>query len=133
MYLLDTNVLSALRKGDDRSNLTRWMSAQRMSDLYVSVASVAEVERGVTRQRRRNPTFARTLASWVDGVLAIYGERILPVDLAVARRWGILSGVLGHQSEDLIIAATALEHGLTVVTRNIRHFEPTGVPVLNPF
>ena len=133
MYLLDTNVLSALRKGDDRSNLTGWMSAQRMSDLYVSVVSVAEVERGITRQRRRNPAFAQALASWMDGVLAVYGERILPVDLAVARRWGILSGALGHQSEDLIIAATALEHGLTVVTRNVRHFEPTGVPVLNPF
>ncbi len=133
MYLLDTNVLSALRKGDDRSNLTGWMSAQRMSDLYVSVVSVAEVERGITRQRRRNPAFAQALASWMDGVLAVYGEHILPVDLAVARRWGILSGALGHQSEDLIIAATALEHGLTVVTRNVRHFEPTGVPVLNPF
>ena len=133
MYLLDTNVLSALRKGDDRSSLTRWMSAQRMSDLYVSVVSVAEVERGITRQRRRNPAFAQALASWMDGVLAVYGERILPVDLAVARRWGILSGALGHQSEYLIIAATALEHGLTVVTRNVRHFEPTGVPVLNPF
>ena len=133
MYLLDTNVLSALRKGDDRSNLTGWMSAQRMSDLYVSVVSVAEVERGITRQRRRNPAFAQALASWMDGVLAVYGERILSVDLAVARRWGILSGALGHQSEDLIIAATALEHGLTVVTRNVRHFEPTGVPVLNPF
>ena len=133
MYLLDTNVLSALRKEENWSSLTRWMSAQRTSDLYISVASVAEVERGITRQQRRNPEFARALASWLDSVLAVYGDRILPVDLAVARRWGILSGALGHQSEDLIIAATALEYGLTVVTRNVRHFEPTGVPVHNPF
>ena len=133
MYLLDTDVISVLRKGEGTSNLTGWMSAQRMPDLYISVVSIGEIERGITRQERRNPAFALTLASWLDDMLAVYGDRILPVDLAVARRWGILSGALGHQSEDLMIAATALEHGLTVVTRNVRHFEPTGVPVLNPF
>ncbi len=133
MFLLDTDVISALRKDEGVSNVTQWMSAQRMSDLYMSVVSVAEVERGIARQQRRNPEFARTLAAWLDTVLAVYGDRILPVDLAVARRWGILSGALGHDNADLLIAATALEHGLTVVTRNVRHFEPTGVPVLNPF
>ena len=132
MYLLDTDVISVLRKDEGTSNLTGWMSAQRMPDLYISVVSIGEIERGIARQQRRNPEFALTLASWLDDVLAVYGDRILPVDLPVARRWGILSGALGHQSEDLMIAATALEHGLTVVTRNVRHFEPTGVPVLNP-
>ena len=73
------------------------------------------------------------MAAWLDDLLTVYAERILPIDLAVARRWGILSGSLGHDNSDLFIAATALEHGLTVVTRNVRHFEPTGVPVLNPF
>ena len=62
----------------------------------------------------------------------MYGERILAVDLSAARRWGRLSDGLGHESADLLIAATALEHGLTVVTRNVRYFEPTGVPVLDP-
>ena len=133
MFLLDTDVISVLRKDEGASNLTRWMSAQRMPDLYLSVVSIAEVERGITRQERRNPAFALTLASWLDDVLAVYGDRILPVDLPVAKRWGRLCAVLGHQNDDLIIAATALEHGLTVVTRNVRHFEPTGVPVLNPF
>lgn len=133
MYLLDTDVISVLRKDEGTSNLTGWMSAQRMPDLHISVVSIGEIERGIARQERRNPAFALTLASWLDDVLAVYSDRILPVDLPVARRWGILSGALGHQSEDLMIAATALEHGLTVVTRNVRHFEPTGVPVLNPF
>ena len=133
MYLLDTDVLSAFRKRDRNPGLLAWVSAQRMSDLHISVVSVGEIERGITRQQRHDPEFALTLASWLDDVLAVYAERILPVDLLVARRWGILSGALGHQSEDLFIAATALEHGLTVVTRNVRHFEPTGVPVLNPF
>ena len=80
-----------------------------------------------------NPTFARALALWLDSVLALYGDHILPVDVASARRWGRLSNVLGHDGADLLIAATALEHGLTVVTRNVRHFEPAGVKVLDPF
>ena len=133
MFLLDTDVISALRRWEGVSNLTAWMEAQRPSDLYISVVSLGEVERGITRQQRRNPAFARTLASWLDSVLVLFTDRILPVDLAVARRWGRLSGALGHDSPDLFIAATALEHGLTVVTRNVRHFEPTGVPALNPF
>ncbi len=65
-------------------------------------------------------------------MLSLYGDRILPVDASTARRWGRLSGTLGHEGTDLLIAATAIEHGLTVVTRNVRHFEPTGVPVLDP-
>ena len=133
MFLLDTDVLSAFRKRDRNPGLLAWMSAQRVSDFYISVVSIGEIERGITRQERRNPEFARTLASWLDDVLAVYVERILPVDRAVAKRWGHLSGALGHDNTDLFIAATALEHGLTVVTRNVRHFEPTGVPVLNPF
>ena len=133
MFLLDTDVLSAFRKRDRNPGLLGWMSVQRMSDLYVSVVSVGEMERGITRQQRRNPEFAQVLAAWLDDLLTVYAERILPIDLTVARRWGILSGSLGHDNSDLFIAATALEHGLTVVTRNVRHFEPTGVPVLNPF
>ena len=66
-------------------------------------------------------------------VLAWYGDRILMVDIPTARRWGQLSATLGYAGADLLIAATALEHGLIVVTRNVRHFEPTGVEVLNPF
>ena len=133
MFLLDTDVLSAFRKRDRNPGLLGWMSVQRMSDLYVSAVSIGEMERDITRQQRRNPEFAQVLAAWLDDLLTVYAGRILPIDLAVARRWGILSGALGHDNTDLFIAATALEHGLTVVTRNVRHFEPTGVPVLNPF
>ena len=133
MFLLDTDTLSGFRKRNRDPGLLDWISAQRMSDLYISVVSIGEIERGVIRQQRRNPEFARSLAVWLDGLMTVYAERILPVDLAVARHWGILSGALGHDNSDLFIAATALEHGLTVVTRNVRHFEPTGVPVLNPF
>ena len=133
MYLIDTDVLSALRRRDRCPEAVRWLAVQSTADLYLSVITVGEVERGISRQQGRDPAFARELAVWRDRVLAWYGERILDVDVPTARRWGQLSHALGHDSADLIIAATALEHGLTVVTRNVTHFEPTGVPVHNPF
>ena len=132
MFLVDTDVLSALRRPERSPAVNRWVAERRTTDLYVSVVSVAEIEWGITRQEHRNPAFARVLAAWLDSVISLYGERILPVDASTARRWGRLSGALGHESADLLIAACAIEHGLTVVTRNVRHFEPTGVPVLDP-
>ena len=133
MFLLDTDVLSALRRRERNSEAVRWMETQRTADLYISVVTVGEIERGITQQQPHNPSFAGELALWLDRVLAWYSDRILIVDAATARRWGRLSATLGHDGADLLIAATALEHGLTVVTRNVRHFEPTGVPTLNPF
>ena len=118
---------------DRHPEVAQWLEAQRTVDLHLSVVTVGEVERGITQQRLRNPTFAEDLARWLDRVLGWYGDRILPVTLPVARRWGQLSATLGHGGADLLIAATALEHGLAVVTRNVAHFEPTGVQVLNPF
>ena len=132
MFLLDTDVLSALRRRDRSPGIAGWLEAQRTTDLYLSVVSVGEIERGVTQQRHRNPTFAGELAGWLDRLLAWYSDRILPIDAATARRWGQLSATLGHDGADLLIAATALEHGLIVVTRNVRYFEPTGVPTLAP-
>ncbi len=132
MYLIDTDILSALRKRQRDPRIADWMSAQRTADLYLSVVTVGEIERGITAQLDRDPAFAERLGTWLDDVLRVYADRILPIDLPVARRWGRLSQSLGHNSADLLIAATALEHGLTVVTRNVRHFEPTGAPVLDP-
>ena len=132
-FLLDTDVLSALRRRDRHQSVAEWLECQRTADLHLSVVTIGEVERGITRQRDRNPAFAQELAGWLDNVLAWYGDRVLAVDTGTARRWGQLSGVLGHANADLLIAATALEHGLAVVTRNIRHFEPTGVEAINPF
>ena len=133
MFLLDTDVLSALRRRERNLDIARWVGKQRTADLYLSVVTVGEIERGIARQQRRDPDFAQELAIWLDRLLAWYGERILPVDVATARRWGRLSSTLGHEGADLLIAATALEHGLTVVTRNVRHFEPIGVPVVGSF
>lgn len=133
MYLVDTVVLSELRKVQRAPAVERWLAAQRPTDLYLSVVTIGEIERGIERQRAANRDFAETLAGWLDKVLILYADRILAVDLAVSRRWGRLSAALGHAGADLLIAATALEHGLAVVTRNVRRFEPTGVAVLDPF
>lgn len=132
-FLLDTDILSALRRRERHRPVAEWLEAQRTADLHLSVVTIGEVERGIARQRDRDPAFARELAGWLDKVLTWYGDRVLAVDIGTARRWGQLTEALGHPSADLLIAATALEHGLAVVTRNTRHFEPTGVPVINPF
>ena len=133
MHLIDTVVLSELRKPQRDAGLASWVERQRTTDLFVSVITIGEIERGIAQQRARDQNFAAALAAWLDRVLALYGERILPFDLQVARRWGQLSATLGNDSADLMISATALEHGLTVVTRNVSDFEPTGVATLNPF
>ena len=126
MFLLDTDILSALRRRYCHPEAVAWLEAQRTVNLHLSVVTIGEIERGVAQ-------LAGELARWLDLVLAWYGDRILTVDIPTARRWGQLSAALGHAGADLLIAATALEHGLIVVTRNVRHFEPTGVEVLNPF
>ena len=133
MFLLDTDVLSALRRRDRHSETAQWLATQQTSDLHLSVMTVGEIQRGIVQQERHNPLFARDLASWLARVLTWYGDRVLLFDGSTAQRWGRLSASLGHDSVDLMIAATALEHGLTVVTRNVRDFAPTGVEVFNPF
>lgn len=133
MYLIDAVVLSELRKRRRDSRLAAWVERQRATDLFVSVITIGEIERGVARQRATDPDFAVALATWLDRVLALYSDRILPFDLQIARRWGQLSAALANDSADLMISATALEHGLIVVTRNVSDFAPTGVATLNPF
>ena len=132
MYLVDTGVLSALRRKHRNPEVAQWLLEQRAADLFLSVVSIGEIERGIFQQQRVNPAFARALSEWLDKLVTLYGGRILEVNLAVSRRWGQLFASVGHQSPDLLIAATALEHGLTVVTLNVRRFKPTGVGVIDP-
>ncbi len=133
MFLIDTDVLSALAKRQRNANVEAWFTRQRTADLFLSVVTIGEIERGIALQQGRDPDFAAMLARWLDQVIATYGDRILPFDLAAARRWGVLSATIGNDSADLQIAATALEHGLTVVTRNVSDFTRAGVPTLDPF
>ena len=135
MYLLDTMILSEVRKRPaqrDR-NLVAWIKTAPSEQLFVSVVTIGEIERGIERQRSVDPGFAERLANWLEVTLRLYEGRILPVGLDVARRWGRLSHHVGNKGMDLAIAATALQHGLAVVTRNVSDFTPTGVTVINPF
>jgi predicted nucleic acid-binding protein len=133
MYLLDTDVISELRRRRRNRNVVAWISNVSAADLFLSVMTIGEIELGIARQRDRNPSFAKDLADWLEVTLRAYEERILPLTVGIARRWGRLAAQLGNKQLDLAIAATALEHGLTVVTRNVSDFEPTGVTVLDPF
>ncbi len=133
MFLIDTMVLSELRLRQRDPGVVAWIGRQRQEDCFLSVVSIGEIERGIARQRTTDAGFALQLAGWLDQLLRLYGDRLLPVDVGVARRWGQLSAEIGHDGADLLIAATALERGLTVVTRNLRHFTPTGVATLNPW
>jgi predicted nucleic acid-binding protein len=133
MYLLDTDVISELRRRRRNRNVVAWISNVSAADLFLSVMTIGEIELGIARQRVRNPSFAKDLADWLEVTLRAYEERILPLTVGIARRWGRLAAQLGNRQLDLAIAATALEHGLTVVTRNVSDFEPTGVTVLDPF
>jgi predicted nucleic acid-binding protein len=133
MTLLDTVVLSELRKSQPSSAVIQWLSRQRDSELFLSVVSLGEIERGIEKKRSSDPDFAVVLGRWLDDLVNLYGDRILPITPTIARRWGSLSARIGNGSADLLIAATAITHGLKVATRNVRHFAPTGVDVINPF
>ena len=131
MILLDTMVLSELRKRRPHPKVVAWLRPQPSDQVFISVVSLGEIERGIHRTADR--TFAESLTLWLDELMRFYADRILPVTPDIARRWGRLSAELGHEGADLLIAATAASHRLTVVTRNLRHFKPTGVMLVDPF
>ena len=133
MYLLDTDVVSALRRPERHPRAAGWFQSHQSYDKFISVITFGEMERGIRMAERNDLIFAQHLTSWRNRVLLIYGDNVLPVHLPTARIWGRLSASIGNTSPDLFIAATALEHDLIVVTRNVRHFEPTGVRLVNPF
>ena len=132
MYLLDTVVVSALRRPERHVSVAQWLRDQPPEGLYISAITVGEIMYGAARQRRTQPVFAELLERWLESVATSFHDRILPFDDAAAKRWGLLHAELGYTSSDLQIAAIALQRSLTVVTRNVRDFAPTGVAVLNP-
>lgn len=137
MYLLDTNVVSELRKvrsGKADANVARWAERADAAELFVSVIVVQELEIGVLLAERRDATKGRILRVWLEGhVLPAFSGRILPADLEVARTSARLHVPDPRPVRDALIAATAMVHDMTVVTRNSQDFTPTGVSVLNPW
>jgi predicted nucleic acid-binding protein len=135
-HLLDTNVISELRKPERRADagVREWVAARATSDLYLSVITVLEVEVGIGRIARRDPVRAGRLQTWLDDeLLDAFAGRILPVDVPVARHAARLHIPDPRPERDALIAATAAVHGLAVVTRNVKDFEPLDVAVINPW
>lgn len=137
MFLLDTNVISELRKvGDGRANenLVSWINAQESESFYVSAITIMELELGVLRIERRDGDQGTRLRAWLDRhVLPEFKERTIAVDLEVALTCARLHVPDPRSERDALIAATALVHKMTVITRNVSDFEPTGVQLLNPW
>ncbi|GHU14170.1 twitching motility protein PilT [Betaproteobacteria bacterium] len=135
--LLDTNVVSELRKiraGKGDANVAAWARTVPAESLFLSVIVVQELEQGALLVERRDPAQGAILRSWLNAhVLPFFFRRILPVDMAVAVRCAAFNIPNLRPARDGLIAATAEVHGLTVVTRNIADFAPTGVPLLNPW
>ncbi len=136
-YLLDTNVISELRKaGDGRvdARVTAWFDLHETSDFYVSAITILELEIGVLALQRRDQRQGALLRAWLDGqVRSAFEGRILSIDDAVATRCAHLHVPDRRSDADALIAATALVHGLAVVTRNVRDFENMGLAIINPW
>ncbi len=137
MYLLDTNVISELRKaGSNRAdkNVVEWANSIPSSSLFISVITILELETGMLLIKRKDPTQGAILRSWINThVLPTFFDRIIDVDTAVAQCCAKLHVPDPRSDRDALIAATALTHGMTIVTRNVCDFEPTGVEIINPW
>ena len=137
MYLLDTNVVSELRKAKTARidpHVALWASQAAAAALFISVMTVLEIDQGVLMLHRRDPEQAAVLQRWFEAhVLPAFAGRVLAIDTAVARCCARLHVPDPQGERDALIAATALVHGMTVVTRNIADFTPTGVATLNPW
>ena len=133
-YLLDTNAVSEPRK-DRPDPLAAAVIASVLANSYLSVMTLGELRRGDALKQRRHPEMSSRYAAWIDSVEAVFGERILPVDLATAKLWGELNGAAPKTPPvvDTLLAATAIVHNLTLVTRNVKDFTNFPVRVLNPW
>jgi predicted nucleic acid-binding protein len=133
-YLLDTNVVSELRKrGRANPNVLAWFQGAAENELFVSVLVFGEVRSGIERIRASDPAQARVLERWPKGLEARYADRALPVTAAISDRWGRLRATDAPSTIDCLMAATALENDLTLVTRNVQDMARTGAGLFNPF
>lgn len=135
MFILDTNVVSALRRPERAApRLVAWAASAPVADYFLSAITVLELELGVRLKERKDAAQGASLREWLEGqVLPRFEGRILCIDTAVARRCAVLHVPDPRAERDALIAATALVHGMTVATRNVADFAPSGVPTCNPW
>jgi predicted nucleic acid-binding protein len=131
-FLLDINAISEIRRGRDQ-HVQAWASAVSAGDLYLSVLTIGEIRKGIERLRARDLLQAQTFATWLAELEHRFAQRILNIDARIAQEWGRLNALTPHNTVDSLIAATALVHGLTVVTRNTADFQGCEVALLNPW
>lgn len=133
-YLVDTNVLSELKRRQVNESVAQWFADRPANSLYISVLTLGEIRKGINH--RIEPARRQTLIDWLEFDLPrFFLDRVLPIDTAVANRWGKLAADTARPlpAIDSLVVATALTHGLALVTRNVRDFEGLGVEVINPF
>ncbi|WP_448188947.1 PIN domain-containing protein [Azospirillum sp. sgz301742] len=133
-FLLDTNVLSEAYRPRPHPGVVAWMTALPEGSAFISVITIGEIHRGIVGLRGRDKERAAHLDIWLADIEDLRRDSILPVDVRTSKRWAELR--LNHprrDPEDLLIAATAAAHGLTVATRNVRDFQNLGIPLFNPF
>jgi toxin FitB len=133
-YLLDTNVISELRKGERAdANVTAWFAGVTEEEIFLSVLTIGEIRRGIENVRRRDPDSAAALDRWLALVSEAHGDRVVPIDPAITEEWGRMNVPDPLPVVDGLLAATARVLGLTLVTRNVTDVEGVGVEVLDPF
>ena len=132
-YLLDTNVVSEVRRQRPDPGVMQWFDSVRADQLYLSVMVVGEIRHGIERLARRDPGRASGFEKWLNDLQELYGNRVVPVTAAIAQVWGRLNAGDPPPVADGLVAATALVHGWTFVTRNTADVVRTGVRLINPF
>jgi len=132
-YLLDTNVVSEVRRRDGEPRVVRWLSSVASDELFVSVLVLGEVRRGIDRLRPRDPDQAAVFERWLAELYERFSDRVLPIDATIADEWGRMTASSTVPVEDGLMAATAKVRGLTFVTRNVAHVARTGARLLNPW
>jgi len=132
-FLIDTNIVSEIRRKSPHPGVLAWYASTPSERLFLSVLTVGQIRRGIERKRSDDPPAAASLERWYATLVDQYSERIIAIDAHVSDMWGQISALRPLPVVDALLAATALVHGLTLVTRNVSDVAGTGVPILDPF